>query len=112
MIASRAVRRFSGGIGRCLRRPRSLRGAVEVLVEFAQVVGGGHQSPFGAGGGASAAVEADEPAVVFDVAEDRLDQLAALLVERGPDIGGEHEAHEVVGAAVPSWPARLVGAAA
>jgi hypothetical protein len=73
-----------------------------VLVEFAEVVGGSHESPFGAGGGSAAAVESGEAAVVLGVAEDRLDELGALLVELLAELGGEDQAHEVIGAAVPA----------
>jgi hypothetical protein len=52
-----------------------------VLVEFAEVVGGGDEAPFGAGGGSSAAGEAGEAAVVFGVAEDRFDERGALFVQ-------------------------------
>src|SRR3954469_14899929 len=85
--------------------------SVEVLVKLAEVVGGGHEPPFGTDGGAAAALEPGEAAVVFGVAEDRFDRLAALLVELAAEVGREHRAHEVVGAAVPAGPFRLVLAA-
>lgn len=69
------------------RTPASLAGVVEVLVELDEVVGGRHEPPFGAGGGSAAAVEAGEAAVVFGVAENRLDQLLALLVEPASLLG-------------------------
>src|SRR3954449_6671284 len=81
--------------------------SVEVLVKLAEVVGGGHEPPFGTDGGAAASLELREAAVVFGVAEDRLDRLAALLVELAAEVGREHRAHEVVGAAVPAGPFRL-----
>jgi hypothetical protein len=43
-----------------------------VLVELDEVVGRRHEAPFGADGGSAAAMKADEAAVVFGVAEDRL----------------------------------------
>src|SRR3954468_13661332 len=93
-------------------RPGSVAGPVEVPVELDEVVGGGHEAPFGAGGGSSAAVKAREAAVVFGVAEDRLDELASLLVEGAAELGVEDAAHEVIGAAVPARPrARLASAA-
>ena len=64
---------FSGGLG----------GDV-VLVELEEVVGGGDQAPFGADGGSASSVEAGEAAVVFGVAEQGLDQVLALAVERLP----------------------------
>jgi hypothetical protein len=39
---------------------------------------------------------------VFGVAEDRLDQLGALLVELAASLGVEDPAHEVASAAVPA----------
>src|SRR3954451_756533 len=86
--------------------------SVEVLVKLAEVVGGGHEPPFGTDGGAAGSLELREAAVVFGVAEDRLDRLAALLVELAAEVAREHRAHEVVGAAVPAGPFGLVLAAA
>lgn len=51
----------------------ALGGGGGVLVEFEEVVGGGDEAPFGACGGSAASGEARERAVVFGVAEDRLD---------------------------------------
>src|SRR4051812_17161416 len=81
-------------------------------VSSPEVVGRGHEAPFGARGGPAAAVKAAEAAVVFGVAEDRLDELAALAVEHASTFGCEDAAHEVVGAAVPAraW-ARVASAA-
>src|SRR3954449_336384 len=84
-----------------------LRGG-EVLVELDEVVGGGHQPPFGPCGGSAASGEAGEAAVVLGVAEDRLDQLGALFVEPAAALGGQDRAHEVIGAAVPARPLGLV----
>src|SRR3954471_18388782 len=75
-----------------------------MLVQLEQVVRRGDQSPLGPGGGSATSGEADEAAVVFGVAEDRLDQLRALLVELAAAFGGENRAHEVIGAAVPAGP--------
>src|SRR3954452_5614884 len=86
--------------------------SVEVLVELAEVVGGGDEPPFGTDGGAAASLVLGGAAGVVGVAEDRFDRLAALLVELSADVGREHRAHEVVGAAVPAGPFRLVLAAA
>src|SRR3954449_12086805 len=102
---------FAAGLMSLAAVPSSGR-SVEVLVKFAEVVGGGHEPPFGAEGGAAASLELGEAAVVFGVAEDRFDRLAALLVELAAEVGREHRAHEVVGAAVPAGPFRLVLAAA
>src|SRR3954451_11414791 len=82
----------------------------EGLVEFDEVVGGGDQSPFGAGGGAAASGEAGEAAVVFGVTEDRLDQLFALRVELVTALGRERVAHEVIGAAGPAGPGAAAAA--
>src|SRR4051794_2317840 len=79
----------------------SLLGGGEVSVELEEVVGSGDQAPFGPGGRSVAPGEAREPAVVFGVAEDRLDQLLSLAVQLVAEIGGQDRAHEVVGAAVP-----------
>ena len=73
--------------------PGSVAGPVEVPVELDEVVGGGDEPPLGAGCGSSAAVKADEAAVVFGVAEDGLDELAALLVEAAAERGLEDAAH-------------------
>jgi hypothetical protein len=54
-----------------------------VSPEFEQVVGGGDQSPFGAGGRSASSVEAIHAAVELGVAEHRLDDLLALAVELG-----------------------------
>src|SRR3954452_322071 len=93
-------------------RSGSVARLVEVLVELDEVVGRGHEARFGARGGPAAAVKAAEAAVVFGVAEDRLDELAALAVEHASTFGCEDAAHEVVGAAVPAraW-ARVASAA-
>jgi hypothetical protein len=46
-------------------------GAQLVSVEFQQVVGGGYEAPFRAGGGPASSFEASDPAVGLDLAEDR-----------------------------------------
>src|SRR6478735_2574837 len=49
-------------------------------------------------------MEAHEPAVVLDLPEERLDQLAALAVELRAALGLEDRAHEVIGATGPAGP--------
>src|SRR6266536_2667215 len=61
-VGLRAVERRVVGAGRALLSV--VRGG-EVLVELDQVVGGGHQPPFGPCGRSSASGEAGESAVVF-----------------------------------------------
>jgi len=47
-------------------------------------------------------VEALEPAVVFGVPKDRLDDLFALAVELVSELGREHRPHPVVAATGPA----------
>ena len=51
-----------------------------------------------------AAVEAGDAAVVFGVAEDGLDDVLSLPVERLAVFGGQDAAHEVEDAALPTGP--------
>jgi hypothetical protein len=53
-----------------------------VLVELEEVVGGRKEPPFGPNRGSAASRKAGESAVLLGMAEDRLDQLCAPLVER------------------------------
>src|SRR3954462_3661001 len=85
------------------RAPGSVGFGGEVLVELDEVVGRGHQPPFGPRGGSAASGEAGEAAVVLQSAEDRLDELAALLVKLAAALGGQDAAHEVIGTAVGAW---------
>ena len=75
-------------------------------MEFEQVVGGHGEASFGSDGGSSAAVESADAAVVFGVAEDRLDDVLSLPVERGAVLGRQDVAHEVIDAAAPARPGR------
>src|SRR4051812_25987276 len=54
-----------------------------VRVELEQVVGGGDQPPFRAGGGSAAALEALDPAVELRVGEHRLDHDVGAAVKGG-----------------------------
>jgi len=67
---------------------------------------GGHaEAPFGADGGSSAAVgKRGDAAVVFGVAEDGLDDVLSLSVERLAVLGGQDAAHEVIEPAAPARP--------
>ena len=51
-------------------------------MQLQEVVGGGDQAPFGANRGSASSVKAVEAAVVLDRAEQGLDQVLALAVER------------------------------
>ena len=57
------------------------------MVELAQVLAGGDQFPLAGAGLEAAALEAADAAVLFDVAEDRLDHPAALLVQPSAALG-------------------------
>ena len=76
------------------RRGRLDRGG-EVLVDLEEV-GWWRSAAVRPGGGSPRLAKSGEPAVVFGVAEDRLDQLRSLLVELGAVLGREHAAHEVI----------------
>ena len=73
-----------------------------VAVELCEVVGRGDQPPFRERGGAAAALEPVDPAVVFGVSEHGLDGLFALLVDRVPELGLEDAPHVVINAAGPA----------
>src|SRR5215217_3189220 len=75
-----------------------------VAPELEEVVGGGDESPFGAGGVSAAAVEAVDAAVELRLAEDGLDHRLAFAVELGAAVGREPLAHRGVGAAFPAGP--------
>lgn len=64
-----------------------------VAIELAQVVRGGDQFPLAGAGLEAAPLEAADAAVLLDVAEDRLDHPAALLVESPPALGRQLAPH-------------------
>jgi hypothetical protein len=59
----------------------------EVLVELEEVVGGRKEPPFGPNRGSATSGKVGESAVLLGMAEDRLDQLCAPLVERLATLG-------------------------
>src|SRR6185436_1183705 len=73
-----------------------------VAPELQQVVRGGDQAPFRAGGGSAAALEAVAAAVELDVGKDRFDHALALGVKTAAAIALKDAAHERVRAAVPA----------
>src|SRR5439155_5536049 len=92
--ADRAVGAPSGAVN-----ASGWRGGSGGPPELEQVVGGGDQPPLGSAGGQSSSLEAVGAAVVFGLAEDRLDRLHALAVQRASKLGPQHGAHEVITAA-------------
>src|ERR1700761_8552554 len=81
-----------------------------VGVEFEEIVGGRDESPFRPRGGPASSHEPVAPAVVFDLAEGRLDSFAGA-VERLPSLGAETPAHERIEPAVPAGPGPVAQAA-
>src|SRR5215218_801554 len=81
-----------------------------VAPELEEVVGGGDEAPFGAGGVSAAAVEAVDAAIEFGLAEDGFDHGLAFAVELGAAVGREPLAHRGVGAALPAGPGALAAA--
>src|ERR1700742_1574331 len=67
------------------------------LLQLEQVVDCADQAPFAVHGGQAAAVESAVAEVGFDVAEDRLDGVAAFLVELGVGGLGELDVHVAPG---------------